>query len=89
MEPIWGGGGSNADGGGDQGRGDVGFAGSGVDEVEGRKRVGGVRAEVEDAASEGNNGTCKRVAAAAVGEDFATNHVLLSGEFELSTSGTQ
>jgi hypothetical protein len=84
-----GGGGSDANCGGDKGRGDIGFAGSGVDVVEGREeRVGCVRAEVEDAASEGDNGTCKRKAAAPVGQDFAANHVFLDGEFKLSTSGT-
>jgi hypothetical protein len=88
VETMRSGGGSDANGGGDKGRGDVGFAGGCVDVVEGRERVGSVRAEVEDAASEGDNGTCKRMAAAPVGQDFATNHVFLGGELELSTGGT-
>ena len=87
VETMRSGGSSDANGGGDKGRGDVGFAGGCVDVVEGRERVGSVRAEVEDAASEGDNGTCERMAAAPVGQDFATDHVFLGGELELSTGG--
>jgi len=88
VETMRSGGGSDANGGGDKGRGDVGCAGGGVDLVEGRGHRGSMRAEVEEATSEGDNGTCQGMATAPVGQYFATDHVFLGGELELSTGGT-
>jgi hypothetical protein len=79
-------GGGNTNCGGDKGRGDVGFAVSGVDVVEGREHgAGAVRTNVFSATNNRGEGTSDGVATASVRQDFALDHVFLVGELDLGT----
>jgi len=84
---IVGGGGGDANGGSNERGGDVSLGRIRIDMVERGKRAGMVQSKVFNTADDRGNRAGDGVTAAAMGQSFTTDHVLLGGEPELGEGG--
>ena len=87
VEAKWDRGSSHSDGGGDEWRGNASDGSGSMDLVQRVKRGGIVRPGMGEATNNGSNRAGNGMTTAAMGKDFAADHIFLVGKFEQGGGG--